>query len=142
MPGRRCLGCWVTDLYIGSAGWIHCQRLDIADVTKELAAVRQSLAMRFQHIDRDSVTAGENQRGGLSIGPVIYESLWSEQKVTGPYGPVIIPCHWPELARRFQKAGGPAGQCLLWRPEWVQTMDVQGPETQATTEHYTDRDQA
>ena len=72
--------------------------------------------MRFQHIDRDSVTAGENQRGGLSIGPVIYESLWSEQKVTGPYGPVIIPCHWPELARRFQKAGGPAGQCLLWRP--------------------------
>ncbi len=99
--------CWVTDLYIGSAGWIHCQRLDIADVTKELAAVRQSLAMRFQHIDRDSVTAGENQRGGLSIGPVIYESLWSEQKVTGPYGPVIIPCHWPELARRFQKVSGP-----------------------------------
>ena len=112
MPGRRCLAaefpasvrCWVTDLYIGSAGWIHCQRLDIADVTKELAAVRQSLAMRFQHIDRDSVTAGGNQRGGVSIGPVIYESLWSEQKVTGPYGPVIIPCHWPDGSKK------PAGQ--------------------------------
>ena len=39
-----------------------------------------------------------------------------KKKVTGPSGPVIIACHWPELARRLQIAGGPAGQCLLWRP--------------------------
>ena len=39
-----------------------------------------------------------------------------KKKVTGPSGPVIIACHWPELARRVQIAGGPAGQCLLWRP--------------------------
>ena len=107
--------CWVTDLYIGSAGWIHCQRLDIADVTKELAAVRQSLAMRFQHIDRDSVTAGENQRGGLSIAPVIYEFVVR----TKSYWPVRASNNSVSLARRFQKAGGPAGQCLLWRPAGV-----------------------
>ena len=48
--------------------------------------------------------------------PVIYDSLWSEQKVCGPYWPVNIVCHWSELARWFKKAGGPAGQCLLRRP--------------------------
>ena len=39
-----------------------------------------------------------------------------KKKLCGPYGPVIIACHWPELARRLQIASRPAGQCLLWRP--------------------------
>ena len=52
-----------------------------------------------------------NQRRGLHT-----KHDWGK-KMCGPYGPVIIACHWPELARRLQIAGRPAGQCLLWRPD-------------------------
>ena len=40
IPARRPC-CWVTDLYLGRGdGWMRCQWLDIAYVTRELAAVR------------------------------------------------------------------------------------------------------
>ena len=41
------------------------------------------------------------------------------KKLCGPYGPVIIACHWPELARRLQIAGGPVlivEACIFWYP--------------------------
>ena len=62
-----------------------------------------------------------------------------KKKTLWPFGPVIIACHWPELARRLQIGGGPAGQCLLWRPELVvniMKVYIERNRKEGRTEHY------
>ena len=51
-----------------------------------------------------------------------------KKKVTGPSGPVIIACHWPELARRLQIAGGPV---LI-----VEACGVNHPSIVRETSHF------